>query len=71
MFKKLGNILKFGEGKRLKKYEELVSAVGNFEKEISLLTDSQLSAKTSDFKQRFEKGQKLDDLMPEAFPGFV
>jgi len=67
MFKKLGNILKFGEGKRLKKYEELVSAVGNFEKEISLLTDSQLSAKTSDFKQRFEKGQKLDDLMPEAF----
>ena len=67
MFKKLGNILKFGEGKRLKKYEDMVSTVGDLEKDISLLTDSQLSARTLDFKQRFEKGQKLEDIMPEAF----
>ncbi len=67
MFKKIGNILKFGEGKKLKKYEEIVSAVGNLEKDISMLTDSQLSAKTLDFKQRFEKGQELKDLIPEAF----
>jgi len=67
MFKKIGNILKFGEGKRIKKYEERVSAVGSLEKDISPLTDSQLSAKTADFKQRYENGQKLEDLMPEAF----
>lgn len=67
MFKKIGNILKFGQGRKLKKYEEIVSAVGNLEKDISPLTDSQLSEKTSDFKQRFEKGQKLEDLMPETF----
>ena len=54
MFKKIGNILKFGQGKKLKKYEEIVSAVGNLEKDISLLTDSQLSGKTADFIQRFE-----------------
>jgi len=39
MFKNIGNILKFGEGKKIKKYEEIVSAVSNLEKEISLLTD--------------------------------
>jgi len=61
MFKKIGNILKFGEGKRIKKYEERVSAVGSLEKDISPLTDSQLSAKTADFKQRYENGQKLED----------
>jgi len=67
MFKKIGNILKIGEGKRLKKYDEMIGAVGNLEKEISTLSDSQLSAKTLDFKQKFEKGQKLEDLMPESF----
>ena len=67
MFKNIGNILKFGEGKKIKKYEEIVSAVSNLEKDISPLTDSQLTAKTADFKQRYENGQKLEDLMPEAF----
>lgn len=67
MFKNIGNILKFGEGKKIKKYEEIVSAVSNLEKDISSLTDSQLAAKTIDFKQRYENGQKLEDLMPEVF----
>jgi len=67
MFKNIGNILKFGEGKKIKKYEEIVSAVSNFEKDISLLTGSQLAAKSIDFKQRYENGQKLEDLMPEVF----
>jgi len=67
MFKNIGNILKFGEGKKIKKYEEIVSAVSNLEKDISSLTDSQLAAKTGDFKQRYENGQKLKDLMPEVF----
>jgi len=67
MFKNIGNILKFGEGKKIKKYEEIVSAVSNLEKDISSLTDNELAAKTIDFKQRYENGQKLEELMPEAF----
>jgi len=67
MFEKIGNVLKFGAGKKLKKYEEIVKIVNDLEKDISALTDIQLAAKTIDFKQRYEKGQKLDDLMPEAF----
>ncbi len=67
MFKKIGNILKIGEGRRLKKYEEMVKTIRDQEKGLSTLTDSQLSEKTIDFKQRFEKGEKLEDLMPESF----
>jgi preprotein translocase subunit SecA len=67
MFKKIGNILKIGEGRRLKKYEEMVKTIRDQEKGLSALTDSQLSEKTIDFKQRFEKGEKLEDLMPESF----
>jgi preprotein translocase subunit SecA len=67
MFKKIGNILKIGEGRRLKKYEEMVKTIRDQEKDLSKLTDSQLSEKTIDFKQRFEKGEKLEDLMPESF----
>jgi preprotein translocase subunit SecA len=67
MLGKIGNILKFGEGKRIKKYEEVLSAVNNLEKDISALTDESLVAKTGEFKQRYEKGEKLEQLMPEAF----
>jgi len=67
MLGKIGNILKFGEGKRIKKYEEVLSAVNDLEKDISVLTDERLVAKTGEFKQRYEKGEKLDQLMPEAF----
>jgi preprotein translocase subunit SecA len=67
MFEKIGNILKIGEGKKLKKYDEIVNAVNDLEKEINALTDSQLAAKTAEFRQRYENGEKCEDLMPEAF----
>ncbi|MFA5014155.1 MAG: preprotein translocase subunit SecA [Actinomycetota bacterium] len=67
MFGKIGNILKVGQGKIVKRYEESLSAVNNLEKDIGALTDDRLAAKTEEFKQRHEKGEKLDQLMPEAF----
>ncbi len=67
MFEKIGNILKAGEGKKLKKYNGIINAVNNLEKEISALTDSGLAAKTAEFRQRYENGEKCEDLMPEAF----
>ncbi|MDY0028072.1 MAG: hypothetical protein RBR58_03595, partial [Candidatus Humimicrobiaceae bacterium] len=67
MFEKIGNVLKFGEGKRLKKYDDLIVTINNLEKDISALTDSELAAKTIEFRQRHEKGEKLEELMPEAF----
>ena len=31
------------------------------------LTDEQLQAKTEEFKERYRRGESLDDLLPEAF----
>ncbi len=67
MFEKMANILKFGEGKRVKKYSEIINAVNNLEKDISSLPDSRLAEKTSEFKQRYENGGTCEELMPEAF----
>jgi preprotein translocase subunit SecA len=67
MFEKIGNILKFGEGKKLKKYTDLVNAVNNLEKDIAPLSDDRLAVKTAEFRQRYENGENLEELMPEAF----
>jgi preprotein translocase subunit SecA len=45
----------------------LVGRINNLEKEISELSNSQLTAKTAEFKQRYENGESLDELLPETF----
>ncbi|MGM0365325.1 MAG: preprotein translocase subunit SecA [Actinomycetota bacterium] len=67
MFEKIVNILKFGEGKTLKKYEELVERAKEFEEPLKAADDRSLASKTAQFKQRHEKGESLESLMPEAF----
>ena len=44
-----------------------VERVNALEPEISALSDEALSAKTAELKSRFEGGETLDDLLPEAF----
>ena len=53
--------------KELKKLWPIVEEVNKFEKTYQKLSNQQLKAKTEEFKKRFKKGEKLDDLMPEAF----
>jgi len=67
MFSKLTRLLKAGEGKSLKRYDELIRSVNSLEDNTSSLSDSQLSEKTAEFKKRFKDGQGAEDLMPEAF----
>ena len=38
-----------------------------YEPEVEDLTDDELLAKTTEFRQRVENGESLDDLLPEAF----
>jgi preprotein translocase subunit SecA len=59
--------LRMGEGKKLKKLEERVAAVSFFEEELKALSDSELSAKTTVFKQRLADGETLDEILSEAF----
>ncbi|MEX1037221.1 MAG: preprotein translocase subunit SecA [Acidimicrobiia bacterium] len=60
-------VLRVGEGKTLKQFEGVAAAVNDIEPQFEALTDEQLAAKTSEFKQRFVNGESLDDLQVEAF----
>lgn len=59
--------LRMGEGRQLKRLENVAKAVNALEDEISALSDKELKGQTAKFKQRLDNGAKLDDLMPEAF----
>jgi preprotein translocase subunit SecA len=60
-------ILHAGEGRKLKALGEIPPVVGALEPEVERLSDEALAAKTVDFRQRVERGEDLDDLLPEAF----
>ncbi|MGE4130948.1 MAG: preprotein translocase subunit SecA [Bdellovibrionales bacterium] len=51
----------------MKKLRPLIDQINSLEGKISGLTDDQLKGKTPEFKQRLEKGEALDALLPEAF----
>jgi preprotein translocase subunit SecA len=51
----------------LKRVVPLVEAANRFESELMKLRDSELTAKTSEFRGRLDNGEALDDLLPEAF----
>ncbi|WP_134703673.1 preprotein translocase subunit SecA [Ammoniphilus sp. YIM 78166] len=53
--------------RELKKLYKRVETINGLEPQIQQLTDEQLKAKTAEFKSRLEKGESLDDLLPEAF----
>ena len=51
----------------LKQYRKRVVAINALEPTMVALSDEQLKAKTQEFKDRFQKGETLDALLPEAF----
>src|SRR5947199_4412261 len=53
--------------REIKKIQPLVAKINDLEPRVSSLTDEQLKAQTAEFKQRFENGESLEDLLPDAF----
>src|SRR5690242_13766315 len=53
--------------REVKKIQPLVQKINELESRTASLADQQLQQKTAEFKQRFEKGESLEDLLPEAF----
>ena len=53
--------------KEVKRIRPLCDRVLALDEEFSKLTDSELQAKTPEFKQRLANGETLDDILPEAF----
>ncbi|MBT3504673.1 MAG: preprotein translocase subunit SecA [Piscirickettsiaceae bacterium] len=51
----------------LKKLRKVVNEISDFESSIEQLSDTDLQAKTSQFRQQLVDGKILDDILPEAF----
>jgi preprotein translocase subunit SecA len=60
-------ILRAGEGRTLKRMQERVREINALEPEIERLSDDELREKTVEFRARFDAGEELDELLPEAF----
>ena len=67
MIKIVDKLLHAGEGRRLKTLQEQTQRVTELEPGVAGLSDEQLRAKTAEFRQRYENGELLDDLLYEAF----
>ena len=60
-------IMRAGEGRLLRELSKVVAVVNGHEARVSALSDSELRSQTALFQGRYEQGESLDDLMPEAF----
>ena len=53
--------------KELKRCRPIVEKINSLEQEMQKLSSANLQAKTQEFKLRLQKGETLDDILPEAF----
>ncbi|WP_298868111.1 preprotein translocase subunit SecA [uncultured Microbacterium sp.] len=63
----LEKLLRAGEGRILRRLRQVVKAVNALEDDFEKLTDDELREETTELRARYEKGETLDQLMPEAF----
>ena len=63
----LKKIFGTAQDRTIKKYRKIVEQVNEWAKKFENLTDEQLKNKTLEFKERFKKGEDLDQLLPEAY----
>src|ERR671930_352387 len=63
----LEKVLRLGEGRRLKRLQGQADYVASLEPEFEKLSDDELAGKTVEFKQRFENGETLEEMLFEAY----
>ncbi len=64
-------ILRIGEGRTLKKLDAIADQVESLAEEFSEFSDAELRDMTDEFKERYQDGETLDSLLPEAFATVV
>ncbi len=60
-------VLRAGEGKKVRRLQELVGPINDLEPEMQALSDEALAHMTVEFRERLDAGETLDDLAIEAF----
>ncbi|MDR1448785.1 MAG: preprotein translocase subunit SecA, partial [Propionibacteriaceae bacterium] len=63
----MDKLLHLGEGKQVKKLAGIARQITSIEPDFTAMDDAELRGQTADFRQRFDNGASLDDLLPEAF----
>ena len=66
----MANILKKwieSDRRELRRINKIANKVEAYAKPMADLSDDQLKAKTDEFRQRYQKGESLDKMLPEAF----
>ncbi|MEX2210715.1 MAG: preprotein translocase subunit SecA [Gaiellaceae bacterium] len=63
----LEKVLRFGEGRRMKRLADQAAYIGTLEPEFEALSDEELAAKTVEFKERVANGEPVEELLFEAF----
>ena len=53
--------------REIKKLDKTVEQIEALESKYAKLTDEQLKSRTEEFRERLQKGETLDDILPEAF----
>ena len=67
MLEFLKKALGFGNEAQLKPLQKIADQIDALEPEMEKLSDAALCAKTDEFKKRYQGGETLDQLLPEAF----
>ena len=53
--------------KEVKRIIPIVDKIETFDESMQALSDDEIKGKTEEFKRRFQNGETLDDILPEAF----
>ena len=60
-------VLRMGEGRRVKTLAQQAAYITSLEPDFEKLSDDELRGKTAEFRQRYENGESLEDMLFEAF----
>ncbi|MDN0064174.1 preprotein translocase subunit SecA [Collinsella ihumii] len=63
----VSKLLSFGADKDLKRYEKMVVKINDLEPTYEKMSDEELAHQTVLFRERYEGGESLDSMLPEAF----
>lgn len=67
MFGFLRKIFGSAQDRQIRRYFKTVETINTWEEKFQSLSDEELRAKTAEFRERLQKGETLDDLLPEAY----
>ena len=63
----LASIFGTANDRKVKRLQSIVDQINSYEPTISALSDENLAAKTSEFREQLSAGKTLDDILPEAY----